>query len=109
MSYLYPDSGDFIALVGKLSDFGAMRRIKAMMAGATNLPVYSMNAPPLLPGVDFSDHLNYWHEGFPAFMVTDTAFMRNKNYHSAGDTYEKLDYVQMAKVVQAVYAVTLRR
>lgn len=106
MSYLYPDRGDFIALVGKLSDFGALRRVKAIMAGATSLPVYSVNAPPLLPGIDFSDHLNYWQEGFPAFMVTDTAFMRNQNYHLAGDTYDKLDYGRMAKVVQAVYAVT---
>jgi Zn-dependent M28 family amino/carboxypeptidase len=106
MSHLYSDRGDFIALVGKLSDFGAIRRVKAVMAGATSLPVYSINAPPLLQGIDFSDHLNYWHEGFPAFMVTDTAFLRNQNYHLAGDTYEKLDYRRMAKVVQAVYAVT---
>ena len=38
-------------------------------------------------------------------MVTDTAFMRNQNYHLAGDTYDKLNYQRMAKVVQAVYAV----
>ena len=105
MSLLYSDRGDFIALIGKLSDFGPMRRIKALMTGATNLPVYSLNAPPRLQGVDYSDHLNYWHEGFPAFMVTDTAFFRNKNYHLASDTYETLDYGRMAKVVQAVYAV----
>jgi Zn-dependent M28 family amino/carboxypeptidase len=106
MSHFYSDRGDFIALVGKLSDFGAIRRTKAVMGGATNLPVYSINAPPLLPGIDFSDHLNYWGEGFPALMITDTAFNRNHNYHMAGDTYEKLDYGRMAKVVQAVYAVT---
>ena len=39
-------------------------------------------------------------------MITDTAFLRNKNYHQASDTYEKLDYLRMAKVVQSVYAVT---
>jgi len=109
MSYLYSDRGDFVAIVGKLSDFGAMRRIKATMAGATNLPVYSINAPPLLPGVDYSDHLNYWNEGYPAFMITDTAFLRNPNYHLATDTYETLDYGRMAKVVEAVYAVTQQR
>jgi hypothetical protein len=37
-------------------------------------------------------------------MVTDTSFFRNSNYHQAGDTYEKLDYRRMAKVVQSVYA-----
>lgn len=41
-------------------------------------------------------------------MVTDTAFYRNHNYHEAGDTYEKLDYRRMAKVVQGVYAIAQR-
>jgi Zn-dependent M28 family amino/carboxypeptidase len=106
LSLLYPDRGDFLALVGRLGDFGAMRRIKGLMAGATDLPVRSINAPPMIPGVDFSDHLNYWAEGYPAIMVTDTAFMRNHAYHQAGDTADRLDYVRMAKVVQAVFAVT---
>lgn len=74
------------------------------MRGASDLPVHSINAPPFLPGIDFSDHQNYWNAGMPALMVTDTAFMRNTNYHRAGDTFEKLDYPRMAKVVQAVYA-----
>ena len=106
MSYLYSDRGNFISLVGKLSDFGAMRRVKALMRGTTDLPIYSMNAPSFLMGIDFSDHLNYWAAGIPAIMVTDTAFYRNFNYHSAGDTYDRLDYKRMAKVVQGIYSVT---
>ena len=54
----------------------------------------------------FSDHRSYWAEGYPALMVTATAFMRNPQYHKAGDTFDKLDYPRMAKVVQSVYAVT---
>jgi Zn-dependent M28 family amino/carboxypeptidase len=105
MSHLYSDRGDFIALVGRLGDFGATRRVKARMAGATDLPVRSINAPTLVAGIDFSDHLNYWRLGYPAFMVTDTAFLRNANYHRASDTHGTLDYDRMGKVVQAVYAV----
>jgi Zn-dependent M28 family amino/carboxypeptidase len=105
MSLLYPDRGNFVAVVGRLADFGATRRINALMAGATDLPVRSINAPSAIPGIDFSDHLNYWRLGFPAFMVTDTAFLRNTNYHAATDTAETLDYARMAKVVRAVYAV----
>jgi hypothetical protein len=37
-------------------------------------------------------------------MVTDTAFFRNGSYHQAGDTWDRLDYRRMAKVVQGVYA-----
>lgn len=105
-AWLYPDRGNFIGLVGQLENFGLMRKVKAAMAGATPLPVRSVNAPPTLEGVDFSDHRNYWKEGMPAIMVTDTAFLRNTNYHRAEDTFEKLDYGRMAKVVQGVFALT---
>jgi Zn-dependent M28 family amino/carboxypeptidase len=106
MSHIYSERGDFIALVGKFSGFSATRAAKALMAGATDLPVYSINAPKMMQGIDFSDHRSYWNQGYPAMMVTDTAFMRNPNYHHAGDTYDKLDYRRMAKVVQSVYAIT---
>jgi Zn-dependent M28 family amino/carboxypeptidase len=106
LGMVYPDRGNFISLVGNFSGFGKMRSVKSLMLGADDLPVLSINAPPLIPGIDFSDHLNYWAEGFPAIMVTDTAFNRNKEYHKLGDTPDRLDYARMAKVVQSVYAVT---
>lgn len=105
MGLYYPEQGNYIALVGRLGGFSVTRRVKALMAGATELPVYSINAPIIIPGIDFSDHRNYWTAGYPALMVTDTAFYRNPNYHDAGDTYEKLDYRRMAQVVESVYAV----
>jgi Zn-dependent M28 family amino/carboxypeptidase len=104
MQPLYSDRGNFIALVGDLGDFSKMRRAKALMSGASDLAVYSINAPATLQGIDFSDHRSYWGEGYPALMVTDTAFFRNAHYHRAGDTHEKLDYRRMAQVVQSVYA-----
>jgi Zn-dependent M28 family amino/carboxypeptidase len=106
MRQLYSDKGNFIALVNKFDGFGNTRAVKAIMAGATDLPVYSVNAPRSMPGIDFSDHRSYWDLGMPAMMITDTAFMRNRHYHKAGDTHDRLDYVRMAKVVQAVHAVT---
>lgn len=108
LSLLYPDRGDFIALVGRLGDFGAMRRVKAAMSGATPLPVYSINSPRRVPGIENSDHVNFWDADFPALMVTDTAYLRNPNYHGPNDTWQTLDYRRMAQVVQAVYAVTER-
>ncbi|MBI3775537.1 MAG: M28 family peptidase [Gammaproteobacteria bacterium] len=105
MGFLYPERGNFIALVGRLDGFRAVRKAKALMSGATDLPVFSINAPSFIPGVDFSDHRSYWNLGFPALMVTDTAFYRNENYHRAGDTFEKLDYRRMAKVVQSIFEI----
>jgi len=81
-----------------------VRRVKAAMRGASSLPVYSINAPRFVPGIDFSDHRNYWDAGYDAVMITDTAFYRNPHYHTAEDTPETLDYRRMAMVVEGVYA-----
>lgn len=103
MNLLYPDSGNFIALVGRLSDPFIMRKYKKAFTHSTDLPVYSMNAPTLLPGVDFSDHLNFWRFDFPAIMITDTAFYRNPHYHKTSDTLDTLDFERMAKAVDGVF------
>lgn len=100
----YPSTGNFIVVVGKLGQGRVLRRVKEAMISASPLPVYSINAPRTIPGVDFSDHLNYWNEGYDAVMITDTAFYRNQNYHTFNDRPETLDYNRMAMVVQGVYA-----
>ena len=100
----YPSQGNYVGIVGRLREGLLARHFKTAMRKATPLPVYSINAPSLLPGVDFSDQLNYWHAGYNALMITDTAFYRNPNYHTALDTPEKLDYKRMAMVVEGVYA-----
>ena len=104
LSALYPSRGNFIGVVGRVSDGLLVRRIKGAMSGAAPLPVHSINAPSVIPGVDFSDQLSYWDAGYNAVMITDTAFYRNRNYHTAHDTAEKLDYKRMAMVVEGVYA-----
>ena len=50
-------------------------------------------------GIDFSDHWSFGKFGYPALMVTDTAFYRNHDYHRPGDIPGTLDYERMAKVV----------
>jgi len=101
---LYPSTGNFIAVVGRMSDWSLVRSTKGAMRRASPLPVYSINAPRVVTGVDFSDQLNYWEAGYSAVMITDTAFFRNHNYHTEHDTAEKLDYKRMAMVVEGVYA-----
>ncbi len=105
LSKLYPDTGNFIAVIGRLKERKQTRKVKALMMGATDLPVQSINAPNVIEGLDFSDHRNYWQAGFPAIMITDTAFLRNHNYHTAEDTADSLDYEKMAKVIQGTFAI----
>lgn len=104
MKWFYPNQGNFIALVSRPQDWQHTRKLKAVMSGTSSLPVYSINTLPAIPGVDFSDHQNYWKHDMPAIMVTDTAYQRNTAYHQSGDTHERLDYPRMAQVVQGVRA-----
>lgn len=53
--------------------------------------------------LDASDQRNYWARSWPAILVTDTAYLRNPNYHAAGDTLDTLDYDRMAQVVDGVF------
>jgi hypothetical protein len=38
---------------------------------------------------------------------TNAAFLRNPNYHRAGDTADTLDYARMAREVRSAYAVAM--
>ncbi|MEO0794908.1 MAG: M28 family peptidase [Verrucomicrobiota bacterium] len=104
LSLLYPSTGNFLAVVGRWDQRDFVKEVKTAMTGTTELPIESIAAPTELPGIDFSDHRNYWPLGIPAVMVTDTAFYRNPHYHRESDTADTLDYERMAQAITAVYA-----
>ena len=107
LKLFYPSQGNFITVVGSLGQGSTVRRVKAAMRSGSALPVYSINAPAFIPGIDWSDHRYYWEQGYRAVMITDTSFYRNSNYHTELDTPDTLDYERMAMVVQGVCAAVL--
>jgi len=102
MNLYYPKEANFISVVSNFSNILEAREAKNALKETSNLPVYSINAPAFVPGIDFSDHGNYWKFGYPALMISDTAFYRSDNYHTEKDTPDTLDYEKMAKVVEGV-------
>lgn len=104
LNLIYPTTGNFVAVVGRYADRSHARVVKRAMRNQSPLPVHSISAPSFVQGIDFSDQLNYWEEGYSALMITDTAFFRNKAYHTVEDTHDRLDYSRMAQVVWGVYA-----
>lgn len=103
MRVFYPDKGNFIAVIGKLDQGKIVRRVKKFMKQVADIDVRSINAPPSLKGIDFSDHRNYWKYDYPAVMINNTAFYRNKNYHEISDTIGSLDFDKMTEVVRGAY------
>lgn len=111
LKYLYPTNGNFIAIVSNFSNSLETRKVKsrfrAFLKKNNLITTESINAPSVIPGIDFSDHRNYWKFDIPAVMITDTSFYRNKNYHTKYDTYKKLDYKKMKEVFDATIATVL--
>jgi Zn-dependent M28 family amino/carboxypeptidase len=97
-----PDRGDFIAFVANLRSRRLLKRAVVAFKAVSDFPVEGTATFGWLPGVSWSDHLNFWREGYPALMVTDTAFFRYPYYHAPQDTPEKLDYHRMATVVEGL-------
>jgi len=95
----YPSTGNFIAFAGTLEAAALVRNTLAAFRAASDFPAEGMAAPAYVEGVTLSDHTAYNRNGYPAIMVTDTAFLRYPYYHTAQDTPDKLDYASMARVV----------
>jgi len=93
LKYLYPNQGNFIALIGNLRTIPDMinlrRNIRKVGMPSEWLPV--PNRGKIVPLTRLSDHAHFWDQGYPAMMVTDTAMLRNPHYHKASDTIETLD------------------
>jgi hypothetical protein len=101
--WFYPDKGNFISFVGNFSSRSFTKQVEKEFKAASTLPIESVNTFSAVPGIDFSDHLNFWEFGYPAFMITDTSFYRNPNYHMPSDTAETLDYDKMSELVSGLY------
>jgi Zn-dependent M28 family amino/carboxypeptidase len=106
--WLLPSRGNFITFVGNFASASLTRRCKRLFRKSVRFPTLWVAAPDRLDGTGMSDHWSFWQQGYPAVMVTDTAFFRNPHYHKFSDKPDTLDYPRMAKVVTGL-AGMLRR
>ena len=102
-SLFYPDTGNFIGFVGNLSSRRLVRQAVGAFRASTQFPSEGVAAPGWMMGVHWSDHWSFWQAGYPAIMITDTAFYRNHAYHTGEDVAERLSYEIMAQVVYGVF------
>jgi hypothetical protein len=108
LKLVYGGRGNYITLVNKFGKGKFAKRFTKKFKKGASIRTKRFNGPKVLPGVDFSDHLNYWKFGYSALMITDTAFYRNKNYHQQTDTIETIDFKRMADVLDTVLATLLK-
>jgi Zn-dependent M28 family amino/carboxypeptidase len=99
----YPNRGNFIGIV---SDFGsrpAMQLLAEAFRAQSDFPLQTVSTFRFIPGVSWSDHRSFWRHGYPAVMVTDTAFYRYRHYHAPTDTADKLAFPELAQVTLGLF------
>lgn len=105
LKWIYPSHGNFIAAVSDIDSRGLGENFCAAMQ---QLECQRLVAPSFTPGLNFSSHSNYWNYDIPAIMLTDTAFYRNKNYHTAADTLKTLNLEKMTQVIDGLVQTILK-
>jgi hypothetical protein len=105
LGFFYPNRGNFIGFVSNLSSRGVMHEAVRAFRAHTDFPVECCAMFASVPGIDWSDHGSFWHEGYRAFMVTDTAPYRYPHYHEATDTPDKVNYEALARVTHGLSTV----
>lgn len=93
LARFYPNRGDFIGLIGNWHTVGDLMRISHSIrqVGVPSQWLPAGNRGLIVPLTRLSDHAPFWDLGYPAIMVTDTAFLRNPHYHKSSDTIASLD------------------
>jgi len=107
-----PSVGDFLGIVGNTASAWLVQAVEAAAKrDVPDLKTVALTVPgngELLPDTRRSDHAAFWHYGYPAVMLTDTANFRNPHYHRSTDTLDTLNLEFMEKVAQAVTASAIR-
>lgn len=103
----FPNVGDFIAIIGNERSKELLEKFyRSFKTGVPELPAEFLIVPGNGEGMEevrLSDHSPFWDSGLQALMITDTAFLRNPNYHLPSDRIDTIDFEFMRKVAMGVY------
>ena len=99
---LYPSEGNFIGFIGNLASGDLVRQVVKTFRESEQFPSEGAALPEAMARVGDSDHASFWHEGYPAIMVTDTANFRYPFYHTPEDTIDKVNFDRLARVVRGL-------
>ena len=105
INLFYPDQGNFIGFVGNLDSGNLVRKSIASFRRHARFPSQGVSLPSWIPGIGWSDQWSFWQQGYKGIMVTDTAPYRYSHYHTLDDTFDKINFDRLARVVSGLAAV----
>jgi Zn-dependent M28 family amino/carboxypeptidase len=104
-SIFYPSTGNFLGFVSNTSSKDLLHSAISSFRRNCKFPSQGAAIPEFVPGINWSDHDSFWHHGYPAIMLTDTAPYRYPYYHSPDDTIDKICFDHLARVTSGLQSV----
>lgn len=102
-SFFYPDTGNFVAVVGNLSSKPLVKTFTRHFMEGSDFPIECVATFGFITGIDWSDQWSFWQCGYPAIMLTDTALFRYPYYHTSEDTSDKINNHQLSRATYGIF------
>jgi len=102
-----PPRGDYLGVFSLPSCRPLVTFWKDMYNAHAKRKIFDIVGPASIPGIDLSDHRSFIKNGYPSFMLSDSGYYRNKNYHQESDTADSLNYNFIAENIHNIY-ITLK-
>ena len=102
LGFFKPNKGNFVTFVSNIHSKPLLNKIVTRFRERAEFPSDGVAAPQIITGIDWSDQWSFWKFNYPAIMVTDTALFRYPYYHSLEDTWDKIQYDRLARVVLGI-------
>jgi hypothetical protein len=104
-----PSQGDFLAIIGNAASAAEAAQVARLNGELALIPLVTVVAPgpgiyPAIGDLLRSDHAPFWSVGAPTLFFTDTANLRNPNYHQATDTIDTLNPSSFARAARLAAA-----
>jgi len=97
-----PHTSDYVAFLAVDPNGPLVKRCADAYTSHSRIALRTVILTYVSPLVSWSDDWSYGRFGYPAFCVTDTAFLRSDHYHEISDTAERMDFAPFADVVWGV-------
>ena len=98
-----PPRGDYLGVFSLPSCQNHVNFWKEIYNSHAKRKIFDIVGPASIPGMDLSDHRSFIKNGYPAIMLSDSGYYRNKNYHQSTDTADSLNYNFIAENIHNIY------
>jgi hypothetical protein len=94
--------GKYVVIVSDLASISFGLRFVWTFATSGLFRFVPFAAPRTFGAISLSDHRGYWAMDYRALMITNTAMLRNPNYHQPTDRLATLNLPRVTKLCRMI-------